>query len=218
MTDPRTIAGKIATAVGTGRGRLLCAVGIVLMLFSAVVHANLWHVLSAVVFGSSMWLLCLAAVRDLRYPRRLSSSYARVLDRVALPALIIGAYVPFSILAVKGEREWAILSLLGTMALLWVVLDAVVVFKRRLIGAILHLVIGWTAIALVGPLLSDAPHLVITVVLAIGLLVSFVVVAAAVASVPRAWKSWRHVYPVLTMACMSMLGVSDLIERGSDLL
>lgn len=77
MKDPRTIAGKISMTVGSGRGRFLCVTGVLLMLASAVAHANPWHVLSAVVFGASMWLLCLAAVRELSFPRRFSSAYAR---------------------------------------------------------------------------------------------------------------------------------------------
>lgn len=36
----------------------------------------------------------------------------------------------------------------------------------------------------------------ITVVLGGGLLVSIVIAAFTVASIPREWKSWRHVYPV----------------------
>lgn len=137
----------IAQALLKGRGLALVMVGGLLMLVSATIHANIYHVAAALVFAVSIAGLRLLASID---EASLGSRWRHMVhltDRISLALLVVATFGPITILAMKGEPLWDVMALAGVLLVWWTVLRHLVADYRRSIRTLTWFSVLWLPIA-----------------------------------------------------------------------
>lgn len=137
----------IARALLKGRGLAFVVVGGLLMLVSATVHANIYHVAAAVVFAVSIAGLRLLASID---EASLGSRWRHIVhltDRISLALLVAATFGPLTILATKGEPLWDVMALAGVLLVWWTVLRHIVGDYRRTLWTLAWFGLLWLPVA-----------------------------------------------------------------------
>lgn len=173
----RTGSIAIANAVLRGRGALFGATGVLILVTSAVAHANLAHALSALVFG-----LCMVGIHELRRvdDTVLGTPWARVIrltDVLSLLLLFAATFGPLVIMATGGHIWWDVPMLAGVLIIWWCALDVLVSDYRRILSALGIITLAWLPLVLLHPTAAQLAYVV--------------GITAAVALSASGWAVWR---------------------------
>ncbi|MDD6209860.1 MAG: hemolysin III family protein [Bacteroidales bacterium] len=155
---------EFANAVTHGAGILAGVVSLVVLCVAAFYAGNAWYTFSVVVFGFSLILLygcscCYHACRDEKMKR-----FLRKLDHSAIFILIAGTYTPFTLVTLRqsGNWGWPLFILIWSAAIFGIILSFSVMKKSSNLKTICYLVMGWSVLLVVHPLieaLSAAGHM-----------------------------------------------------------
>ena len=138
-----------------GFGLVASVFAIVLMLIHAIKYGNVWHIVSCSLYGASLILLYAASTifhsaktDEIRYK-------LNVFDHTSIFVLIAGTYTPLSLVTLHGTVGWIIFGLIWTMALTGVILKFFLIGKHRLLSTIMYVLMGWTAVLVIKPLINN---------------------------------------------------------------
>lgn len=141
----------IARACVRGRGGAFIAVGLVLLLFSAVVHANPYHIAASLLVALGVWLLRVLGRID---ESLLSTPWHHVVaatDGASLLVLGAATFSPLLVIAAHGEPGWDLMVLGGILLVWWNVMDLLVADHRRVFGLLAVVLLAWLPVALWHP-------------------------------------------------------------------
>lgn len=137
--------GERLNAITHTVGTVLALVGAVVLIVFAAHDGDLWKLLSAVVYGTTLVLLYSfsALYHSLRGRAKI---ILRELDHHSIYLLIAGSYTPFCLVTLSGPWGWSLfgvvwgLAVLGSLQELW--------FKKgaRILSVVIYIVMGWTAL------------------------------------------------------------------------
>ena len=147
-------AEELLNALTHGLGALLAVVGTIVMLIHTRNTGDVWSIWSAIIFGLSMILLysASAAYHITKTPR--IKSVLRVIDHCSIFILIVGSYAPFCLVLLRGISGFILFSanlLLGTLG---IVLNAISLKRFRIFSMICYLLMGWSTIVLIKPMIT----------------------------------------------------------------
>ncbi len=155
----QTLGEEIANSVSHGAGALAAAAVLPVLVGHALhARAGARAVAGAAIFGASVLLLYLGSTLYHALPRGRAKRVLRLAEHMAIYFLIAGTYTPFMLGVLRGP--------LGT-GLLWTVwgLTGVGVLFKIFGGTrfphastALYLLMGWAAVAGIGPLWRLMPH------------------------------------------------------------
>jgi len=123
------------------------------------VQGKPWHIVSFAIYGATLIFLYTAST--LYHLLRLSPTRQTQLfglDRAAIYTLIAGTYTPICLLVLPVAWGWSLLSIVWGLAVVGILVDGI--SRRRApdwLQAVLYLVIGWAALAVLGPLVRSLP-------------------------------------------------------------
>lgn len=140
-------------------GFVLSIAGLFLLIVRAQVFGNLLHLLSFIIFGSSLVLLYAASTfyhnsksPGLRY--RLN-----ILDHASIYILIAGTYTPFALITLNGFVGWTLFAIVWFMAVTGVILKLFYTGRYHLLSTAMYVVMGWIMIFAIKPLINNFDHL-----------------------------------------------------------
>ncbi len=137
-----TLGEELFNAISHGIGAALSIYALILMLLRA--HGGL-AVACVAIFGASMILLYTISCVYHALSRNLEGKKVlRVLDHCNVYVLVLGTYLPASLLGVGGALGWALFGLTAAFTALGVTLTAISVDKYKVPQVICHLVSGWS--------------------------------------------------------------------------
>ena len=140
-----SLGEELINAISHGIGAGLSAAALVLMLVKA---QGPLAVVSVAVFGGAMVLLyTISCVYHALPPRLEGKKVLRVIDHCNVFFLVLGTYVPVSLLGVGGALGWALLSVVFAFAATGIALNGVNVDRFKTISVFCHLVCGWSILA-----------------------------------------------------------------------
>ena len=146
-----TLGEEIFNAVSHGVGALLGVAALVLMVVRA--HGAL-AVTTVSLFGASLILLytmsCLYHALSAKTPGK---KVLRVLDHCNVFLLVLGTYVPVSLLGVGGAAGWTLFGIVAFFSVLGIVLTAVDLERYQVAAVICELCSGWSILIGVSGLL-----------------------------------------------------------------
>ncbi|MBR1607645.1 MAG: hemolysin III family protein [Clostridia bacterium] len=149
-----TLGEELFNAISHGLGAAASIYALILMLLRA--HGAL-AVTCVSVFGASMILLYTVSCVYHALSRNLEGKkILRVLDHCNVYALVLGTYVPASLLGVGGSLGWALFGLTAAFTALGISLTAISVDKYKVPQVICHLVSGWSILIGIPQLLESA--------------------------------------------------------------
>lgn len=137
----------IAQAVAGGRGFALVIIGVALLLASAAVHANPYHVLAALLLCVSIFGMRVLSDVDETLMDQRWRSIIRFTDRASLFLLVIGTLAPLLLMIKRGQQGWDIMMLAGLLLLWRTVLDRIVVDYRKARAVLLVMAVVWLPVA-----------------------------------------------------------------------
>jgi len=144
----------------SGLSHLVGAIGAIAGLIHLLMIANgrLAHIVTFLIYGLSLIgrYTCSALYHLLPVSSK-AQVWLRKADHMAIYLLISGTYVPFCILALKGNWGIAMVAVEGTLALVGII--ATILFKGgpSWLRATLYVVMGWLAAIAIGPLRQNLP-------------------------------------------------------------
>ena len=153
----RTVGEEIANTLTHGAGLLGSLVAMAFMLYKAWTNGDAWHVAGCAIFGTTLVLLYMASTlyHGVREPRL--KQLCRVLDHSAIYLLIAGSYAPFALVTLRHDFGWLLFGVVWGFALLGILLKLRKQNRRRDVGLVICLVMGWMAVFAIKPLVELLP-------------------------------------------------------------
>lgn len=148
-----SLGEEIFNAISHGLGGLASVMALVLMLVKA---KTALAAVSVSVFGFAMILLyVISCVYHALSKRTEGKKVLRVLDHCNVFFLVLGTYVPVSLLGVGGWLGWTLLGVVFAFAATGMALNGVNVEKFKVPSVVCHLVCGWSILAGIPALLGS---------------------------------------------------------------
>lgn len=155
----RTKGDEIFNSITHGVGIAMALAATVLLMVRAVLHGTVWHVVSYAVFGAGMIVLYTSSTLfHGTYNPRLKYKLNKI-DHSAIYVLIAATYTPLTFTSLRGAWGWTIFGIVWAMAIAGVVFKVwFYSSKHRLLSTILYMVMGWTIIVAIVPVLRNTPE------------------------------------------------------------
>lgn len=150
----QTVGEEIANTLSHGIGALLAAIGAVLLVGRGWMTGSGKITASLMAYGISLVLLYTAsaayhAVRNEKWKARL-----RILDHCSIYLLILGTYIPMSLLVIGGKLGWLLCLTNATLTILGITLTAIDLKRFDKLSLILYALMGWLAVVAMRTILS----------------------------------------------------------------
>ena len=145
--------------------------GLVLLLMAAVDSGDLMQIISSAIFGSALILTFLISATYHGLKSKKPKIVFRVLDHLSIYLLIAGSYTPFTLVSLRGPWGWSIFGVVWGLALFGIVTQLWRLRTGGGSGAVwLYVLMGWTMVVGMKPLIDAVPKGGITLLVLGGLL------------------------------------------------
>ncbi|HIF06526.1 MAG TPA: hemolysin III family protein [Gemmatimonadetes bacterium] len=158
MTNTSRSRGEeLANSLSHGVGFLCAVAATPILVVGAVERGGAADIVGSSVFGATMMLLYLTsalyhAARDSRLKARL-----RRVDHAAIYLLIAGTYTPFTLGVLGGPWGWTLFGIVWGAAAVGVAIKLMVGISRPRLSTFLYLIMGWTVVIAIRPLVLNVP-------------------------------------------------------------
>ena len=148
-----------ANAISHGVGALLALVGAAPLVARGIMTGSAKTAFSMAAYGVSLVLLYTAsavyhAVRNPEIKRVL-----RVMDHCSIFVLILGTYIPMSLLVVGGQTGWMLFLTNTTLAVIGITLNAIDLKRFDKVSLALYALMGWLIVAALRAIIAALPPL-----------------------------------------------------------
>jgi hemolysin III len=150
-----TVGEEIAHVVTHGLGLVLSLGGMVVLVASACLRGDAWHIAGCGVFGATLVLLYAASTLYHGIPSPRAKPVLRQLDHAAVYLLIAGTYTPFTLVSLRGSWGWTLLALVWGLAILGIALQVAIPRRARRACVPLYLAMGWLIVVALEPLVRS---------------------------------------------------------------
>lgn len=141
-----------------GAGALLAVMGLVVLLYNAIVAGSISKIIAFSIFGVSMVLLYLSSAlyHSLRAREKTLRLFQK-LDHCMIYIFIAGSYTPVCVLLLEGSWRWIIFSAIWTIALIGVIKKFMWTTAPRWLSTLFYLAMGWFGVLLFPTMLEKLP-------------------------------------------------------------
>jgi hemolysin III len=148
-------------------GIVAAVAGIAVLISLIAVRSGAVELITAAIYGFGLLaMLGFSAAYNLAGRSRHRDLLRRV-DRAAIFLMIAGTYTPFTILGLSGVWEVSLISVVWSFAIVGFIVTFLLPRRLGGLSVAVYLILGWTGIVAIGPLL-DAFGAKILVLIAIG--------------------------------------------------
>ncbi|QVK19626.1 hemolysin III family protein [Mycoplasmatota bacterium] len=151
-----TLGEELFNSISHGIGALLSIAGLVLLTVWSD-HPN--QVVGMSLFGASAILMYLMSTLYHAFPRGKTKKVFERFDHSSMYILIAGSYTPLCFIAFPDTIGWVLFGIQWGLAIIGVILKSIWVDKFEFIHVILFLLMGWSFVFFIGPLLLGMPIL-----------------------------------------------------------
>ena len=145
-------------AISHGAGALGSVAALTLMVVYAAVRAEVWHVVSFAVFGTTLILMYTSSF--LYHALRLSEKTLllfRKIDHIMIFMVIAGSYTPLCLVPLRGPWGWSLFGTVWGIAVIGVFLKIFFMNAPRWISTLIYLSMGWLCVIAIYPLVKTLP-------------------------------------------------------------
>ena len=154
LTRPRE---ELANSLSHGVG-LMCAVAATpILIIGAVNRGGAAGVVGSSVFGATMVLLYLASTWYHAVPEGRLKDRLHKLDHAAIYLLIAGSYTPFTLGVLGGAWGWTLFGIVWGTATVGVCEKLISGIRYPRLSTALYLIMGWSVLVVIRPLLLNMP-------------------------------------------------------------
>ncbi len=159
MTDVANFNGQckaeeIANAVTHGIGAALAAAGTIVMLVFAAQKSDFVAIVSVSIYGFSMIFLYMMSTLYHAISNFKAKRILQKLDHCSIFVLIVGSYAPVCLSLLGGTLGWTLFAVNIFCAIAGIIANAISVKKFHNISLVLYLVMGWSVVTAIKPLMQ----------------------------------------------------------------
>ena len=156
---PRTFSGEeLANTISHCIGLIAAVIAAPVLLFAAWRSGTAGFFAGTIVFAATMFALYFVSMLYHAWPQTRAKQTLQMLDHCAIFLLIAGTYTPFSLGPLHGVWGSTILGYIWLLAIFGVIIKATRgPLRHRGFGLFLYLAMGWSALILIRPLISNLP-------------------------------------------------------------
>ena len=148
-----TLGEELFNSISHGIGALLAIAGLVLMVVKA--HGALEET-TVSLFGATMIILyTISCIYHALSPKLEGKKVLRVIDHCNVFLLVLGTYIPMSLLGIGGVWGWIFFGVVTFITVLGIIFTSINVDKNQVIEVICHLINGWSCLIVIPKLLSN---------------------------------------------------------------
>ena len=147
---------RLWSALTHGLGAFLSVAATVwLIVKTALSGGDAWKIVSFAVYGSSMFCLYLASTlyHSVKAPVRGRVALKKY-DHISIFLLIAGTYTPVCLVVLRDTVGWWLFGIIWALAALGLVMKLLWVGCPRWVSSVIYIGMGWTAAAVLYPLLK----------------------------------------------------------------
>ena len=144
---------EIVNSISHGIGALLAIAGTAVLIVDAVRSAEPINIVSVSIYGFSLFFLYLmSTLYHSIYKNKVKKVFQK-LDHCSIFVLIVGSYAPICLSLLGGTLGWVILSVNIFFAVLGIVANAIDVVRWSKLSLGLYLLMGWSILIGLKPML-----------------------------------------------------------------
>lgn len=146
-TPKYSLSEELISAISHGVGAGLAIAGLVLCIIKAVTDCVSRGVVSASLYGSFLIILYLMSTlyHSFKSTRKVKKVF-RVFDHCSIFLLILGTYIPYTLITLRGALGWTIFGIILASSVLGIVFNSISIEKFKTFSMICYLVMGWAII------------------------------------------------------------------------
>lgn len=150
-----TLGEELINAISHGIGAGLGIAALVLCVVMSAIHHNGVAVVASCLYGSSLIILYTISCLYHSFKSGIKAKKVfQVLDHCSIFLLIFGSYTPVALVTLKGPIGWVIFSFILASSILGIILNAISIEKFKKLSMICYLLMGWTIILAIKPMLE----------------------------------------------------------------
>ncbi len=165
----QTTGEEIANSVTHGLGLAAALVSIPFLLQHAARVGDVSFIVGASIFAATIIVLYLASTLYHAFPHGTAKKVFRAIEHSAIFLLIAGTYTPFTLGVLNGGWGWSIFGVIWGLTLLGIALKIIFKGAHGFIYVALYLLMGWTIVVAIKPMLELVPTAGLLWILAGGL-------------------------------------------------
>ena len=176
---------EIVNSTSHGIGLLIAFACTSLLIIRAANHGTVWHIVTYSIFGAGLINLYAASTLFHSAINLKKKSLLNRFDHSSIYILIAATYTPFSLIGIKHAFGWVVFGLVWAMAIAGVIFKIwFYSSKYRTISVWLYVIMGWTGIIAIYPIVQNV-HVTSLWLLLVGCLsYSFSVVFYLIEKIP----------------------------------
>jgi hemolysin III len=151
LAKESTLGEEIFNAITHGVGAILSIVALVLLLIKA---ESLKETIVVTIFSLSSLMLYLMSTLFHSFPKGTTKNVFQRFDHLAIYLMIAGTYTPFSLLLLKPSTAYPLLAFQWVLAIVGIILKAIWIKKFKHVHIIIFLLMGWSSIVLIKPIIE----------------------------------------------------------------
>jgi len=142
-------------AISHMAGALASVIGLTLMVVFAAIRADIWHVVSFAVFGTTLCLMYTASFlyHGLNISEKALLIFQKI-DHIMIFMVIAGSYTPICLVPLRGPWGWSVLGTVWGVAVSGMILKISSMAVPRWISTLIYLAMGWMCVVAVYPLVT----------------------------------------------------------------
>lgn len=152
---PQTLGEEIANAISHGFGTGLSIAGMIVLIVTAAVKGmGATAVVSATLYGAGLIILYTSSSLYHSLTNKKAKRVFKILDHCCIFLLILCSYIPVLLVIIGGALGWTWFGICTACTVLGIVLNSINLERWKVISMILYIVVGWSAVAIMKPLLA----------------------------------------------------------------
>ena len=141
-----TLGEEIFNSVSHGVGIFFAIAGCAVLIVLSAIYADVWAVISSVIYGVCMLLLYTASTLYHSFTNPKVKELFRVFDHCTIFLLIAGSYTPFTLYTLRGSVGWPLFAVIWISAIAGIVLNAVNLEKFEKVSVLIYVIMGWSIV------------------------------------------------------------------------
>lgn len=192
MNKTRYTKGEeTASAITHALGAALSIAALVAMLIRAAKGGNVYAIVSAAIFGTSLIILYTMSTLYHALANKKAKKIFRIFDHATIFLLIAGTYTPYVLVTLHGTVGWILFGVLWGFATLGIVFDSIMLDKFRKIEMLLFVGMGWCIVAASGSIIESLAKDGLLLLLGGGILYTVGIIFYALKNIKHMHTVWH---------------------------
>ncbi len=189
-----TLGEELVNSISHGVGAGLSIAALVLLIVKA---SSAIGVVTGVIYASIMILLyVISCIYHALSPKLTGKKVLRVLDHCNVLLMVAGTYTPICLSLLGGALGWIMFGIVWAITVVAIVFNCIDVDKYKVVSVICNLLLGWSALIIIKPLLEACPINGLMLLIAGGIVYSIGAILYGVGSKKRYIHSVFHFFVI----------------------